>query len=390
MNELAYVLINPYTMSKSRTGGVISRLLSRSSSLRLLGARMFAPSKELVEEYIETLTVDEQSGPEQREVELLVREYVRTHYLPDAQGQRQRVMFLLVEGEDAVACVRDEVVGSIIRQTVGETIRDTYGDFIKDAHGRLVYFEPAVLIARTVAQARRQIDVWLKHSTRDSGILHDAIKYPAGVTPEHTLVMFKPDTLAHSRTRMGTVVDLFAKTGLFVIAIKIIHISVAQAMEFYGPVRDIFVEKFADKVRDKAFAALQGAFEFPISVAVAEHLAQELKTANADHEFGKIVQFMTGRNPWQTPQADWPAPGSETCLALVYQGVDAVNKIREQLGSTDPRKAAPATVRKEFGRDVMVNTAHASDSAQNAAREIRIIDLAANDLPALVANFYGA
>jgi len=84
MNELAYVLINPYTMSKSRTGGVISRLLSRSSSLRLLGARMFAPSKELVEEYIETLTVDEHVGPEQREVELLVREYVRTHYLPDA------------------------------------------------------------------------------------------------------------------------------------------------------------------------------------------------------------------------------------------------------------------------------------------------------------------
>jgi len=389
MNELAYVLINPYTMSKSRTGGVISRLLSRSSSLRLLGARMFAPSKELVEEYIETMIVDEQGGPEQREVELLVRDYVRTHYLPDAQGQRRRVMFLLVEGEDAVARVRDEVVGSIIRQTVGETIRDTYGDFIKDEHGRLVYFEPAVLIARTVAQARRQIDVWLKHSARDSGILHEVIRYPDGVTPEHTLVMFKPDTLAQSRTRMGTVVDLFAKTGLFVIAIKVIHISVAQAMEFYGPVRDIFVEKFADKVRDKAFSALQSAFEFPISVAVAEHLAQELKNANADHEFGKIVQFMTGRNPWQTPQSEWPAPGSETCLALVYQGVDAVNKIRAQLGSTDPSKAAPATVRKEFGRDVMVNTAHASDSAQNAAREIRIIDLAANDLPALVASYYG-
>jgi nucleoside diphosphate kinase len=319
-----------------------------------------------------------------------VREYVRAEYMPDAQGQRRRVMFLLVEGEDAVARVRDEVVGSIIRQTVGETIRDTYGDFIKDAHGRVIYFEPAVLIARTPEQARRQIDVWLKHSTRDSGILHDVIRYPQGVSPEHTLVMFKPDTVAQSRTRMGTVVDLFAKTGLYVIAVKVIHMSVAQAMEFYGPVREVFVDKFADKVRDKAFAALQGAFEFPVSMAVAERLAQELKTANADHEFGKIVQFMTGRNPWQTPQAEWPAPGNETCLALAYQGVDAVNKIRTQLGSTDPSKAAPATVRKEFGRDIMVNTAHASDSPENAVREIRILDLAANDLPALVARFYGA
>jgi nucleoside diphosphate kinase len=202
--------------------------------------------------------------------------------------------------------------------------------------------------------------------------------------------MFKPDTVAQSRTRMGTVVDLFAKTGLYVIAVKVIHMSVAQAMEFYGPVREVFVDKFADKVRDKAFAALQGAFEFPVSMAVAERLAQELKTANADHEFGKIVQFMTGRNPWQTPQAEWPAPGNETCLALAYQGVDAVNKIRTQLGSTDPSKAAPATVRKEFGRDIMVNTAHASDSPENAVREIRILDLAANDLPALVARFYGA
>ena len=53
MSERAYVLVNPYSMYKSRTGGVISRLLSRSSSLELIGARMFAPGPELVEEYIQ-------------------------------------------------------------------------------------------------------------------------------------------------------------------------------------------------------------------------------------------------------------------------------------------------------------------------------------------------
>lgn len=385
MKELAYVLVNPYTIGKSRTGGVISRLLSRSSGLRLIGARMFAPSTALVEEYIESITVDEGGRPEQREIELLVRDYVRQQYLPDAQGQRRRVMFLLVEGEDAVARLRDEVVGSIIRQTVGETIRDTYGDFIKDANGQVVYFEPAVLIARTPAAARRHIAVWLKHSARDSGLLYDVVPYPDGEQPETTLVMIKPDTLAQSRTRTGTVIDLFAKTGLFIIGIKVIRMSVSQAMEFYGPVREVFVEKFADQVRARALDGLQKAFEFRVTDDVAALVTDRLKVANADHEFGKIVQFMTGRNPWETARADWSQPGDEKCLAIVYQGIGAVARIREQLGSTDPQKAAPATVRKEFGRDVMVNTAHASDSPANAEREIAILDLAANDLPDIVA-----
>ena len=48
--ELAYVLINPYTIRKSRTGGVIARYLSRTD-LRLVGARMFGPSQQLAAEY---------------------------------------------------------------------------------------------------------------------------------------------------------------------------------------------------------------------------------------------------------------------------------------------------------------------------------------------------
>ena len=52
--ELGYVLINPYTIRKSRTGGVINRLLSWGR-LSLVAARMFAPSVELVEEYADSL-----------------------------------------------------------------------------------------------------------------------------------------------------------------------------------------------------------------------------------------------------------------------------------------------------------------------------------------------
>jgi nucleoside diphosphate kinase len=385
MKELAYVLVNPYTVSKSRTGGVLSRLLSRSSQLSLIGVRMFAPSAELVNEYVDALVAGISDEPERREIEELLVEYVRGHYMPDNDGRRRRVMFLIVEGENAVEHLREGVVGSIIRQTVGETIRDTYGDYILDKQGRVAHFEPAVLIARTAEEARRHIDIWVRHSAQDSGVLYDAVAYPPDAQVEHTLVMIKPDTFGQSRTRPGTVVDLFSKTGLCIIAAKVVHLTVSQALEFYSPVREVFYEKFRGRIREQLFEALEGAFECQLPVDGVEQLVEELRRPFADCEFGKIVQFMTGRNPWETPRDKWDEPSRETCLALVYQGHCAVSKIREQLGSTDPSKAAPTTVRKEFGQDIMVNTAHASDSRENAEREIAIVDMPRNDLPELLA-----
>jgi nucleoside diphosphate kinase len=216
--------------------------------------------------------------------------------------------------------------------------------------------------------------------------LYDVVPWEDKDRVEHTLVMIKPDTITESRTRAGTVIDLFAKTGLCIIGIKVIHISVAQAMEFYKPVHEVFIEKFIGRVRDRVREALQDAFDFAIPEDTITTTAESLRIRNADHEFGRIVTFITGRSPWEIPEEQWSEPGSETCLALVYQGTDAITRIREQLGSTDPSKAAPATVRKEFGTDVMVNTAHASDSLENAKREIDILNLESNDLPALVAH----
>ena len=51
--ELAYAILTPYSMRKSRTGGIVARLISRTG-LDLAAARMFAPSKELVRRYAET------------------------------------------------------------------------------------------------------------------------------------------------------------------------------------------------------------------------------------------------------------------------------------------------------------------------------------------------
>jgi len=52
--QLAYVIITPYSLHKSRTGGILSRLISRTG-LDLVAARMFAPSSELVQEYSEKI-----------------------------------------------------------------------------------------------------------------------------------------------------------------------------------------------------------------------------------------------------------------------------------------------------------------------------------------------
>ena len=49
-----------------------------------------------------------------------------------------------------------------------------------------------------------------------------------------------------------------------------------------------------------------------------------------------------------------------------------MNKIRDILGATDPLKARPGSIRREFGTNIMVNAAHASDSVENARREMRI------------------
>ena len=55
---------------------------------------------------------------------------------------------------------------------------------------------------------------------------------------------------------------------------------------------------------------------------------------------------------------------------MVVEGESIIEKMRDMLGVTDSRKAAPGTIRAEFGKDQMVNVAHASDSPERAQQEI--------------------
>ncbi|MFA6523871.1 MAG: nucleoside-diphosphate kinase [Candidatus Peribacteraceae bacterium] len=62
---------------------------------------------------------------------------------------------------------------------------------------------------------------------------------------------------------------------------------------------------------------------------------------------------------------------STPVIALVLEGKDVVTKVRDMLGVTDSRKAAPGTIRAEFGVDQMINVAHASDSPETAVKEVK-------------------
>ena len=57
-------------------------------------------------------------------------------------------------------------------------------------------------------------------------------------------------------------------------------------------------------------------------------------------------------------------------IALALEGDNIIATMRDMLGVTDSRKAAPGTLRATFGKDVMINVAHASDSPEAAAKEV--------------------
>jgi nucleoside diphosphate kinase len=132
---------------------------------------------------------------------------------------------------------------------------------------------------------------------------------------------------------------------------------VSQAQEFYGPVLPV--------------------------------LEKKLGSQSGRQNWESIIEFMAGKKPSDCHQDERDAPGTEKSIAIVYQGVDAVRKIRDVLGPTDPAKAPPGSIRKEFGQTIMVNAAHASDSVENAKREMAIIRVEENNFKPLIENFYG-
>ncbi len=385
--QLAYVIITPYSLHKSRTGGILSRLITRTG-LELVGARMFSPSAELVQKYAEeTISAND---PQDRRIQELIYNYIIKNLSPDPKtGRRRRVMMMLFQGEDAVRKTRS-VIGNITTdRRGGETIRDTYGDLITDESDEVKYFEPAVLAAPTAEEAASKLRLWASYSDADGGVLENVLTYAPEAPPQRTLGLIKPENFRFPTGRPGNMIDFFSRTGLYIVAVKLHRMSVAQALEFYGPVREVLRIKLKDMVAGKAKLALEKELGIKVSPQIESQLGESLGPVFADNQFENIVKFMSGRAPSETPLGEINQPGSEKCIALVYEGVEAVRKIRDVLGPTDPSKAPPGSIRREFGQTVMINAAHASDSPENAAREMGIVNVGENTFREVVEQFYG-
>ena len=352
-DELSYAIITPYSMRKSRTGGIVGRLISRTG-LDLVGGRMFAPSPELAKRYAATIITE--TDARHRATQELLREYVLKNFTGNIQGQRPRVLLLVFRGPDAVEKMHRTVGHIVHERTSGETIRDTFGDYVTDDSGKVTYFEPGVLTAFELRAVERDLKLWSEFSDRDGGILDHVITYPTSAKVEKTLVLIKPDNFKFPNLRPGGVIEVFSRSGLHIIGFKVHRMSVGQAEQFYGPVLPV--------------------------------LEQKLGPVGGHENWESIVEFMAGRKPSKCPSEKRHAPGTEKSIAIVYQGVDAVSKIRDVLGPTDPAKAPPGSIRREFGQTIMINAAHASDSAENAKREMAIVQIDENNFKPLIENFF--
>jgi nucleoside diphosphate kinase len=387
--QLAYVIVTPYSLYKSRTGGILSRLITRTG-LEPAAMRMFAPGAELAKEYSELVV--SARDPQERRIQELLREYVLHNFSPDPKtGRPRRVMVMLFRGEDAVRKVR-AVVGNLSpNRRSGETIRDTYSDLIMDDDGETVrYFEPAVMAAPNEKEAEAKLKVWAQHSDSDGGILENVITYPPGQMGERTLVLIKPDNFKFPTGRPGNVIDFFSRTGLYIVGVKVLHMSLAQALEFYGPVREVLRTKLKDGIGERAKLLLEKELGFRIPAKEQKMLGEILGPLQGDHQFDNIMRFMTGHTPSEfKTEAERRQPGTQKCIALVYEGVNAVRKIRDVLGPTDPSLAPPGSIRREFGSNITVNAAHASDSVENAKREMAIINPGENNFRQVVEELYG-
>jgi nucleoside diphosphate kinase len=389
--ELTYALITPYTILKSRTGGVISRLLSRTD-LEFCGAQIFAPSAELAEEYAKSMAIQPQQGPAGKLIQKLLSEHIQKTFSP-SDGRRHRVMMLLFRGEDAISKVT-EVVGNVhpehraIDSLTGESVRDTYADLIvsPDNADDAIYFEPAVLTPQTKTFADKHMRIFADFMVEEPNLVENVL-YPDPAKIERTLVIIKPDNWRFPSSKPGTIIDMFSRTGLRIIGCKVAQMSVAQALEFYGPVESALMKKLAPVAGKKAKVYLEERFDMPLNESVEKCLTDAVGTEFAKNEFYKIIEFMSGYRPSECPPDQLREPGRVKSMVLVYEGENAVEKIRTVLGPTDPTQAPGGTIRKEFGSDVMVNTAHASDSPENAKREMRIVDIQNNPLASLILDY---
>lgn len=371
--ELAYALITPYTLQKSRTGAVLARLLGQTKST-LVAARMIATTDDMAEAYASSIVAGD--DPDTESLRAIIRDYIRENLgFSPRTGCPRRAMMLVFKGENARRELAD-IAGSLtISCDQGDTIRNSYGDLVWNKDGTVRYFEPAILISDTVRDWEDEIRMWEDLLVDQPALLEGVCEYEHPQDVQQTLVLIKPDSWRRQSGRPGNIIDMFSRTGLRVIGCKLCRMSVEQAEAFYAPVAEGLKSKLAPEIGQKCKRLLEDDLKLSLPEALEEDLTEKAGIPYAEKQFDRIVGYMSGRRPSECPPEEYSRSGKVTTLAMVYEGELAVTKIRDVLGPTDPTKAPSGTVRKEFGSDIMVNTAHASDSPENAQREMDVLNL---------------
>ena len=255
-DELTYALITPYSLLKSRTGGILGRLLSLTN-LEIIGATMFAPSDAFVDKYC--ATIEEQDiKPAWKKVMI---NYINSNFRRQNKfGITNRTVLLFFKGPQAIEKLKDDVIGPIT-SFQGHTIRGSFGDFVESSDGKVEYFEPSVLSSADSVVNDKQLALLAEYLPKDGGVLEDIVKFPEGVKPETTLVILKP--FEEQSPLPGNIIDMFSRTGLYIVGLKLLRMSIAQAEEFYGPLINIFREKLKpkpEKIAEKLKEGFQSLF----------------------------------------------------------------------------------------------------------------------------------
>ncbi|UDQ98113.1 nucleoside-diphosphate kinase [Lentisphaerota bacterium WC36G] len=389
--ELTYVLVTPYTLKKSRTGGILARLLSRTD-LDFVSAQIVRFDQKSAEKYAQQ--VEETMSKDNELIGTLAGEYIRENFSPNkATGRMHRAFLLLFRGENACQKITD-IVGTfrnIDNSSIvyGETIRDTYADLVfeKNSKKEVKFFEPAVFTPKTQELAIPKLNL-LANVARNSDNIISLTRSAEELSAfEKTLVIIKPDNWRHPSSRPGNIIDMLSRTSLEIVGCKTYRMSVNQALEFYGPVKDVLREKLAPSIAENAAETLEHKFAVALDERDVELLRKSIGDRYAIQQFEEIIKFMAGSKPSECAENELDDPGKVKCMVLIYEGINAVQKIRDVLGPTDPTKAPGGTVRRDFGSNVMVNTAHASDSVVSYEREQKILQAHKNTLCDVIDNF---
>jgi nucleoside diphosphate kinase (EC 2.7.4.6) len=170
---------------------------------------------------------------------------------------------------------------------------------------------------------------------------------------ERTFVLLKPDAV--QRGLIGEIISRFERTGLKIVALKMIRPTKEQAMNFY-PSDEEWLTSVANK-----------------SLTVYKQLGIDPKKdfgTTDPIEIGKIIK-------------EWLAEfiASGPCVAMVIEGNRAIEVVRKIVGATRPYEAQPGTIRGDYSTDSpelanilkrpLRNLVHASDSKEVAEKEIK-------------------